>query len=245
MPVAHEAARPIDRVTGAAGRPVTDHERLAGRAEAVESRAGLDQRIGVLGRRPGRCPRVARRLWSPRVIAIIFNGGPLAGQRLELDREMTFGRSGCDVLLEDPEVSRRHVRLRPVGDELHAEDLGSSNGTLVNGHVIDGTVSVEHGGDPRGFLRVDRGADRARGARGHAVGADHVATGQEFRSTAGGRSAPRAGGRSAPRARCCRTRPPGTGRGGYCQGWLWSVIGLAEVALILTAAVVLVYYAVG
>ena len=79
------------------------------------------------------------------MIAIIFNGGPLAGQRLELDREMTFGRSGCDVLLEDPEVSRRHVRLRPVGGELHAEDLGSSDGTLVNGHVIAGTVSVEHG----------------------------------------------------------------------------------------------------
>ena len=44
-------------------------------------------------------------------------------------------------------------------------------------------------GDPRGFLRVDRGADRARGARGHADGADHVATARA-RSTAGGRAAP-------------------------------------------------------
>lgn len=39
----------------------------------------------------------------------------------------------CDVILADTKVSRRHIRLIPVGHSYVVEDLGSANGTFVNG----------------------------------------------------------------------------------------------------------------
>ena len=171
------------------------------------------------------------------MIAIIFNGGPLAGQRLELDREMTFGRSGCDVLLEDPEVSRRHVRLRPVGGELHAEDMGSSNGTLVNGHVIDGTVSVEHGS----VIRVGSSELIVE----LTVPEEHVATQMAPIMSPPPEPAPLPVAAPLPEPVAPAPGPLAPAAAGGLPGWLWSVVGLAEVALILTAAVLLVYYAVG
>jgi S-DNA-T family DNA segregation ATPase FtsK/SpoIIIE len=61
--------------------------------------------------------------------------GPGAGGALVLrPGAYTVGRAeGCDLVVPDPGVSRQHVRVRrgPEGTEL--EDLGSTNGTYVNG----------------------------------------------------------------------------------------------------------------
>ena len=55
-------------------------------------------------------------------------------REIRLDDEVTvIGRHpGCDVVIADPAVSLRHVALRVIGDALVAEDLESTNGTLVN-----------------------------------------------------------------------------------------------------------------
>jgi pSer/pThr/pTyr-binding forkhead associated (FHA) protein len=51
--------------------------------------------------------------------------------------ERVFGRDAtCDVPLDDPTVSRRHAALRQRGGELFVADLGSQNGTFVNGERI-------------------------------------------------------------------------------------------------------------
>ncbi len=42
----------------------------------------------------------------------------------------------CNLVLEHPEVSRRHALIRQVGDKYFIEDLHSSNGTFVNDHPI-------------------------------------------------------------------------------------------------------------
>ena len=49
-----------------------------------------------------------------------------------------IGREGCDITLADPDVSRRHARVTPRGDTVVVEDLGSTNGTFVNGERIAG-----------------------------------------------------------------------------------------------------------
>lgn len=50
---------------------------------------------------------------------------------------MVIGRLGsCDIRLEDANTSREHVRLTHDEDGWFAEDLGSTNGTLVNGRPI-------------------------------------------------------------------------------------------------------------
>lgn len=62
-----------------------------------------------------------------------------SGERVTLGhRVVTLGRlPECTVTLSDPNVSRRHAEIRP-GSELTIVDLGSTNGTKVNGLRIDG-----------------------------------------------------------------------------------------------------------
>jgi hypothetical protein len=57
-----------------------------------------------------------------------------------------IGRSsGADVVLEDPNVSRRHAEVRPSGGSWIVRDLGSTNGVKVNGRRIQGPQSLRSG----------------------------------------------------------------------------------------------------
>ena len=77
---------------------------------------------------------------------LVVKKGPLAGQRLELDAELVIGREGAPVTIEDSELSRRHAAVRPVMGGIEVEDLGSLNGTFVNGNRINVPTRVG-GGD--------------------------------------------------------------------------------------------------
>lgn len=58
----------------------------------------------------------------------------------------SLGRSqDCDVVVEDPNVSRRHAEVRPSGGAWIVRDLGSTNGIKVNGRRVDGAQSLEPG----------------------------------------------------------------------------------------------------
>jgi DNA-binding NtrC family response regulator/pSer/pThr/pTyr-binding forkhead associated (FHA) protein len=72
------------------------------------------------------------------VAALLLLTGPQAGRRHEFTGEVTIGRSpSCTISLEDAKVSRRHVRLALEGTEARVSDLGSRNGTIVNGEKIE------------------------------------------------------------------------------------------------------------
>jgi DNA-binding NtrC family response regulator len=67
--------------------------------------------------------------------------GPDVGQTFQLEpahpARMLIGKSGaCDVQLSDPAVSRRHAAAQVVGHRLRLCDLGSTNGTTVNGLAV-------------------------------------------------------------------------------------------------------------
>jgi hypothetical protein len=70
---------------------------------------------------------------------------PMDGREHALDADVVIGREGCDVVLQDPEVSRRHAALRMTGQGPAVEDLGSTNGTFVNGERIAGIVVLSDG----------------------------------------------------------------------------------------------------
>ncbi len=61
------------------------------------------------------------------------------GKRFELKpRAMALGRDkSSPILLHDHEISRRHAEVRPVDDSFRIVDLGSANGTFVNGQPVD------------------------------------------------------------------------------------------------------------
>ena len=65
--------------------------------------------------------------------------GPDAGLSVELTGKATVvGRGAdCDLRLNDPELSRRHFKLSAKGGKAEAEDLGSTNGTFLNGKPLE------------------------------------------------------------------------------------------------------------
>ena len=62
-------------------------------------------------------------------------------QQTVTNDRMLLGRSDdCDIVLQDQFVSSRHLTVRPMGDDLyHIKDLGSSNGTFVDGSRVRDT----------------------------------------------------------------------------------------------------------
>jgi hypothetical protein len=62
------------------------------------------------------------------------------GERIALtEKAVTIGRlADCDIVLSDPNVSRHHAEVRPRGDGFEITDLGSTNGTRVNGVTVAG-----------------------------------------------------------------------------------------------------------
>jgi S1-C subfamily serine protease len=78
--------------------------------------------------------------------------GEDAGRFVEVDRPLVLGRvSGSDVVIRDARASRRHAELKPEDGALRLRDLGSANGTLVDGQPAR-EVAL-HGGEE---IRIGR-----------------------------------------------------------------------------------------
>ena len=76
--------------------------------------------------------------------ALLVRAPGQSPRRFEYEREvLTIGRSARnDLVIEDPSLSRAHARLESQGDGYVLEDLGSLNGSFVNGHAIQGRASL-------------------------------------------------------------------------------------------------------
>ncbi len=66
---------------------------------------------------------------------LVMSQGPQPGQTFTLDQHLlTVGRDpSSDIVINDPQVSRQHARIMRRGSLMVIEDLGSTNGTFVNG----------------------------------------------------------------------------------------------------------------
>ena len=81
---------------------------------------------------------------------LILQRGAEAGRRWPLDRtrSITIGRGEeCDIALPDRQVSRLHARIEWRQDAYHLVDLGSKNGTHLNGMEVRDTSASLHDGD--------------------------------------------------------------------------------------------------
>ena len=68
--------------------------------------------------------------------------GPAAGREIEVEHELIIGRRDVDLAIADEELSRRHAAVRPSESGVVIEDLGSLNGTFVDGARIDAPVTL-------------------------------------------------------------------------------------------------------
>jgi len=77
----------------------------------------------------------------------VMRSGPTPGATFSLEGEqILIGRDASSgVAINDPEVSRRHARLTFQGGKYVLEDLGSTNGTFVNGQRVTGPVVLKSG----------------------------------------------------------------------------------------------------
>jgi serine phosphatase RsbU (regulator of sigma subunit) len=76
----------------------------------------------------------------------ILAGNELGRKHSITDDRMVLGRHpDCDIVLDSAAVSRQHATLHRVSGEYYVEDLGSRNGTFLNGQLVQGRQLLEHG----------------------------------------------------------------------------------------------------
>lgn len=80
-----------------------------------------------------------RARFPPTCGLFVVESGPKAGSRYGLEADLvTVGRNGkADILLDDVTVSRQHAEVEKTADRYVVRDVGSLNGTWLNGVRID------------------------------------------------------------------------------------------------------------
>lgn len=78
---------------------------------------------------------------------IVMRRGPLKNQVIRLEQAVVnIGRDlSNDISIRDGQVSRYHLRLMLQGQDYHLQDLGSTNGTRVNGAQVSGRTRLDDG----------------------------------------------------------------------------------------------------
>jgi pSer/pThr/pTyr-binding forkhead associated (FHA) protein len=189
---------------------------------------------------------------------LVITSGQLEGRRIEVAKELVIGRENVDVVIDDAELSRRHFAVRPVAGGLEVEDLGSRNGTRVDGTRIDGPTRVRDGAVVTvGMTTLAVEAPQAAPAGGAGETRAHVSQG-----TVLGQAPPRPQrSRPAPPPATAAPAPTGAGAGGAttqpfgryqastsqrrrkAATRLWLPQALTYASVIGTAAGLIIYFA--
>ncbi|AKQ66991.1 FHA domain/GGDEF domain protein [Myxococcus hansupus] len=170
MPVGGEGAGP--RAT----RAMPSIKKSPGGAKGGGAGAELAKRP-----RPARSPAAGGARPEPTASGPSLRGmvGPWAGQTYPLKGKVIVGRQPpASIQLDDDSVSRRHAELEVTRDGVMVKDLGSANGTLLNGEPLDQTPVPLEPGDLLQFgvvemsFEEDASAAPARRGPGAARGGD-------------------------------------------------------------------------
>ena len=186
--------------------------------------------------------------------------GPLAGQTIDVENEVVIGREDGDLTIDDQDVSRRHAVIRPNEGRLEVEDLGSTNGTFVDGNRIEEPTMLGGGAEIQlgatvivveGVLPAGR-----EGAVGAAAGATQTTRQRtippEFQRRAEQPAAAAATTASAPPSPAAPPKPsqplapfhpPEHGRQRGLASRSWVPVALSYGSVILTAIALVLYFA--
>ncbi len=87
---------------------------------------------------------------------LIMREGQLSGERWTIEDDVfVIGRgSDCQIMLPERQVSRHHVKILHQDGRYMLQDLGSKNGTHLNGTQVKGTVPIQDGDELQIALAV-------------------------------------------------------------------------------------------
>jgi len=109
---------------------------------------------------------------------LVMDQGPQPGQTFVIDKDLlTIGRDpNNDLVINDPQASRQHARITRRGNIMVLEDLGSTNGTFVNGVRLTDPHTLSNGdeiglGDSVRLTYHRPGADSSMAAPTEVLGA--------------------------------------------------------------------------
>jgi len=78
--------------------------------------------------------------------SLVAQAGPLNGQRWILKGDIIVGRDDtCNIIIQNRQVSRYHARFMLLPQGVQVEDLGSKNGTHINGQVVLDPILLQDG----------------------------------------------------------------------------------------------------
>ena len=102
-----------------------------------------DAKASETGEAPG---RVRRKKKKEGAHVVVVAGDRNLGSRYYLNENVMIGRaSSSDIVVDDTYASEQHARLFVSGGAYHAEDVGSTNGTYVNGRKISYPFELREG----------------------------------------------------------------------------------------------------
>lgn len=109
----------------------TDDKTFAGAAELRVQCSQCHSKFVI------KAPTDPLQLPADQTVALAVVSGPGRGQVFRLTKNrVVVGRSGADIVLYDPEVSRKHCAIEVHGSAATLIDLGTTNGTFVDGKSI-------------------------------------------------------------------------------------------------------------
>ena len=87
---------------------------------------------------PAQAPAEMLELPADQKYSLAVLRGKASGEIFSISKpRMTLGRAECDIVLDDAECSREHAVIEVLGSRVVIRDLGSTNGTFVDGKRID------------------------------------------------------------------------------------------------------------
>ncbi|MEW5975743.1 MAG: FHA domain-containing protein [Acidobacteriota bacterium] len=124
------------KLSPSATPPLLSHDELSRRLRGPVSARSLDATSVIGASQP--------RLLQGKAVSLVVISGPLKGKVFPVTKaKVSLGRSDTDIVLDDPEVSRRHCVIEVHGNSGIVADLGSTNGTFVDDERIE-THPLEH-----------------------------------------------------------------------------------------------------
>ena len=88
----------------------------------------------VVGDPPRSASGTTSEAQTPPKVVLRGVSGPYFGKVIAVQGQLTIGRgTDCDLVLDEPEMSKKHARIELGANDISLRDLGSSNGTTING----------------------------------------------------------------------------------------------------------------